>query len=129
VIAPNSRMSLPSDGGDGLGVRILQQLGTLLFKVERQETPYFEVETPFLAAIVKGTTFTVRVDALGAAVHVVEGAVQVEAHGSNSSALVRPGQTARVAGDGSGSLSVQGGDAGNAPAAGEADQEADGASE
>ncbi|MBN2358521.1 MAG: FecR domain-containing protein, partial [Deltaproteobacteria bacterium] len=129
VVAPNSRMSLPADEGKGLGVRVLQQLGTLLFKVERREAPYFEVETPFLAAIVKGTTFTVRVDALGAAVHVVEGAVQVDARGSNRSTLVGPGQTARVSGDGRGTLSVEGGTAGERRAEGTTEQEADGTAE
>jgi hypothetical protein len=77
TIAPNSRIELPAGKIDILKTLIIQTLGTLLFKVERRPQQKFEVRTPYLVAVVKGTTFTVNVNAQGGAVHVVEGAVQV----------------------------------------------------
>ncbi len=108
VVAPGSRMGLPATNDSGFGTLILQQLGTLLFKVDKQPQQHFEVKTPYLAAVVKGTTFTVSVDAREAAVHVVEGAVQV-ADGGGAMALLTPGQTARIATRAGARLEVEGG--------------------
>lgn len=114
VIAPNSRMGLPSTNNSGFATLILQQFGTLLLKVEKQQQQHFEVKTPYLAAVVKGTTFTVNVDAAGASVHVVEGLVQV-ANKTGMSVFVRPGQTALVSSAPGSDLSIKG-DSTNAPA-------------
>ncbi len=110
VVAPNSRMGLPSTNDSGFSTLILQQFGTLLLKVEKQQQRHFEVRTPYLAAVVKGTTFTVNVDAAGAAVHVLEGAVQV-ANQTGIMSLVRPGQTAIVSSTPGAGLSIKGGPA------------------
>lgn len=114
VVAPNSRMGLPSTNDSGFATLILQQFGTLLLKVEKQQQRHFEVKTPYLAAVVKGTTFTVNVDTAGASVHVLEGAVQV-ANKTGVVALVRPGQTANVSSVPGAGLSIQG-DSTKAPA-------------
>ncbi len=114
VVAPNSRMGLPSTNDSGFATLILQQFGTLLLKVEKQQQRHFEVKTPYLAAVVKGTTFTVNVDTAGASVHVLEGAVQV-ANKTGVVALVRPGQTANVSSAPGAGLSIQG-DSTKAPA-------------
>jgi len=107
VIAPNSRMGLPATNDSGFATLILQQFGTLLLKVEKQQQQHFEVKTPYLAAVVKGTTFSVNVDAAGASVHVVEGLVQVN-NKTGMSAFVRPGQTALVSSAPGADLSVKG---------------------
>jgi hypothetical protein len=71
-------------------------MGSLLFKVEKQASQHFEVETPYLAAVVKGTTFSVSVDGEASAVHVVEGAVEVKALATGQVGLIKPGYTAVV---------------------------------
>lgn len=114
TVSPSSRMSLNAKPENGLTTKIVQKLGTLLFKVNRKPKQHFEVSTPYLAAVVKGTTFTVSVDTDGAAVHVVEGLVQVADLDTRQDALVRPGQTATTSSTPGGGLSVA---RGNAPAA------------
>ncbi len=98
VVGPNSRMSLPAVEEPGM-TRIFHDLGTLLFKVDKREKHHFRVETPVIAAVVKGTTFTVTVGVNGHAVHVAEGAVEVSTLNGQSHQLVTAGLTARVSHD------------------------------
>ncbi|MDY6922877.1 MAG: FecR family protein [Pseudomonadota bacterium] len=94
VVSPNSRTTLaPETGGF---TRILQDLGSALFQVDRRRQPHFRVETPLLAAVVKGTTFTVSVEPQGDQVHVAEGLVEVRANSGNSVGDVAAGATAQV---------------------------------
>lgn len=95
VIGPSSRMSLPAVEDAGM-TRILQDLGTLLFKVDKRNTQHFRVETPVIAAVVKGTTFTVTAGADAHVVHVAEGAVEVSAVSGAARQLVTPGMTVYV---------------------------------
>jgi hypothetical protein len=111
TVSPASRMSLPEAPRAGLTTTIVQKLGTLLLKVNRKPQQHFEVSTPYLAAVVKGTTFTVSVDGEGAAVHVVEGLVEVSDVDTRQTALVRPGQTATTGSTPGNGLSVGGGSA------------------
>lgn len=93
IVAPNSRVRLPAaDAPDGM-TRFFQQVGTMLYKVRRMGVPHFEVETPMLAAVVKGTTFTVIVDRDRSAVQVTEGKVEVTAITGGMQRLVMPGET------------------------------------
>ena len=94
VVAPGTEMSIPLEKTNGLATRILQKVGTLFLNVEKKKAEHFEVVTPYLAAVVKGTSFTVNVDRSGAAVHVMEGLVQVADAVSGQAVFVRPGQTA-----------------------------------
>ena len=114
IIAPNSRMGLPASNDSKFATLVLQKLGTLLFKVEKQQQQHFEVKTPYLAAVVKGTTFAVNVSPAGSSVHVIEGAVQV-GDLTGKVALVRPGQTALVSSAPGATLSIKG-DSPKAPA-------------
>ncbi|RYG83441.1 MAG: hypothetical protein EON59_13820, partial [Alphaproteobacteria bacterium] len=94
VVGPNSRTTLaPEQGGM---TRILQDLGSALFQVDRQARPHFRVETPLLAAVVKGTTFTVSVDPQGDRVHVAEGLVEVRSNSGNAASDVAAGATGVV---------------------------------
>jgi hypothetical protein len=74
----------------------MQNLGTLLFKIRTRPQNPFNVKTPYLAAIIRGTIFTVSVDARNAALHVATGAVEVHSILSGETALVRPGETATI---------------------------------
>jgi hypothetical protein len=95
IVSPQSVMKLPEKQNNSRFTRIIQSLGTLLFSVDKKEMQHFEVKTPYLAAVVKGTTFTVNVDDNGTAVHVIEGAVEVSPL-KGTPKIIRSGQTAIV---------------------------------
>ncbi|PIW28793.1 MAG: hypothetical protein COW30_06630 [Rhodospirillales bacterium CG15_BIG_FIL_POST_REV_8_21_14_020_66_15] len=116
VVSPNSILEVPNDVRDGLMSRIRYVLGTLLFDVEKRKEQHFEVLTPDVAVVVKGTTFTTTVGPQGAVVHVISGLVQVADIRSGQSVFVRPGQTA-VSPQGGGRVDIQGNPSG-APGAG-----------
>jgi ferric-dicitrate binding protein FerR (iron transport regulator) len=74
--------------------RVVEWLGQALFEVDHRPDPHFEVDTPYLTAIVKGTAFTVEVTHDGSAVAVTDGVVAV-ATPSGALSLVTAGMTAR----------------------------------
>jgi hypothetical protein len=80
----------------GMLTRIFQEAGTLMFKVHKRPDRHFEVGTPYLVAVVKGTTFTVSVDDNGSAVHVTEGLVEVAGLAGPDKLLLHPGQTGGI---------------------------------
>jgi len=63
LISPNSVIGLPAEKKEGLSTTIVQQAGSILLEVEKRNVKHFEVETPYLAAVVKGTQFSVTVAA------------------------------------------------------------------
>src|SRR5262249_27249896 len=79
---------------DGAMTRVVEWLGQALFEVEHRPDPHFEVDTPYLTAIVKGTAFTVEVTHDGSAVAVTQGVVAVATR-SGARSLVAAGMTAR----------------------------------
>lgn len=96
VVAPSSRLVLPKAQEQSGYTRLIQQMGTMLYKVKRTGVPHFAVDTPMLAAVVKGTTFTIVVDQKGAAVQVTEGAVEVSSLTGDARRLVEGGLTVYV---------------------------------
>ena len=96
VIAPRTEMRLPTEAQPTGFTRVIQNLGTMLFKVQHTGVPHFAVDTPMLAAVVKGTTFTVVVDQNRSAVQVIQGVVQVRAAEGGMSRLVEGGRTVFV---------------------------------
>ncbi len=78
MVSPNSVIGLPTEKKDGLSTTIVQQAGSILLEVERRNVKHFEVETPYLAAVVKGTHFRVSVNADSAGVEVLRGQVEVD---------------------------------------------------
>lgn len=93
IIAPRSELRLPSTPTPNGFTRVMQRLGTMLFKVQHTGVPHFAVDTPMLAAVVKGTTFTVIVDQNRSAVQVTQGAVEVTAVDGGMKRLVEGGRT------------------------------------
>ena len=85
---------------------VVQQKGEIALNIEKRSRPHTYVHTPFLAAVVKGTTFTVTVTEKAASVSVDEGLVQVSSFTGGQSANVGPGQQVTV--DQSQSMSVAG---------------------
>lgn len=96
VVAPSSRLVLPKAQERSGYTRLIQQMGTMLYKVKRTGVPHFAVDTPMLAAVVKGTTFTIVVDQKGAAVQVTEGVVEVSSLTGDARRLVEGGLTVYV---------------------------------
>ena len=94
LIAPNSVIGLPAAAKDGLSTTITQQAGSILLEVEKRNVKHFEVETPYLAAVVKGTHFRVAVNAASTSVDVLRGQVEVTDFKSGQIAQVMPGQKA-----------------------------------
>ena len=108
LIAPNSVIGLPAQKKEGLSTTITQQAGSILLEVEKKNVKHFEVETPYLAAVVKGTQFRVTVSASGATVDVVRGQVEVADFKSGQIAQVMPGQHATTFAHGNTGLSLGG---------------------
>jgi hypothetical protein len=78
-----------------------QHFGTVEVEAEVRNVRHFAVETPFLAAVVKGTRFVVRSGRSEASVQVKRGRVEVTDLKTGIHALVPSGQTATVGSDGS----------------------------
>ena len=108
LISPNSTIGLPKENSKGLLTTIIQERGTIVLDVEKRSEKHFEVETPYLVAIVKGTQFRVSVDGRASKVDVLSGQVEVADLKSGKFALVLPGQTASVASNGATGLSLSG---------------------
>jgi hypothetical protein len=107
VVGPNAVITVPSGDSGGI-TTVLQRAGDVEFDVDRQQSPHFEVETPYLAATVKGTHFTVAVDKLGATVSVVRGLVEVTDLASGDKVDVPAGQNAKATGGPAGTFTIGG---------------------
>src|SRR4051812_46868134 len=108
MVAPNSVVGLPAEKKEGLSTTIIQQAGSILLEVEKRNVKHFEVETPYLAAVVKGTQFSVTVGAGSAKVGVVRGQVEVSDFKTGQIAQVLPGQSAMAFEHGKPGLSLSG---------------------
>src|SRR4051812_23374423 len=108
LIAPNSVVGVPAQNKDGMSTTILQQAGSILLDVEKRDVKHFEVETPYMAAVVKGTQFRVTIEADKTSVDVVRGQVEVADFKSGQIAQVMAGQQATAFAAGKAGLSLQG---------------------
>jgi hypothetical protein len=108
LISPNSVIGLPAGSRSGLSTTIVEQMGSILLEVEKKNVKHFQVETPYLAAVVKGTQFRVTVSNSESHVDVLRGQVEVTDFKSGQFALVMPGQAADVSVRGTAGLSLSG---------------------
>jgi hypothetical protein len=108
MIAPNSVLGVPAQKTEGLATTIVQQAGSILLDVEKRNVKHFEVETPYLAAVVKGTQFRVTVNAGKTSVDVIRGQVEVADFKSGQIARVMAGQHATAFAHGKNGLSLGG---------------------
>src|ERR1700704_348276 len=108
LVSPNSVIGLPTENKDGLSTTIVQQAGSILLEVEKRNVKHFEVETPHLAAVVKGTQFRVSVNAASTSIEVIRGQVEVADFRSGQVAQVMPGQFATTSAHGKPGLSLRG---------------------
>lgn len=107
LISPNSAIEIPRETKQGLLTTIIQRAGSIVLEVEKRNVKHFEVETPLLAALVKGTKFRITIEKNNSYVDVLRGEVEVSDFRSGQYALVEPGQTAKVSAQQSG-LSLSG---------------------
>ena len=104
IVAPNSIVTLPADSDRF--TRILERIGEVEYNVDHRQVRHFEVETPYLAAVVKGTRFKVRVYDRGASVSVLRGRVEVTSLKTGEKVDVMAGQRAVVSS--AGGLAIDG---------------------
>ena len=108
LISPNSEIGIPLEKKGELSTTITQQAGTIVLDVEKRNVQHFEVETPYLAAVVKGTQFRVSVENGTSRVAVLRGQVQVSDFKSGQNVLVMPGQVVRTSAQAAGGLKLSG---------------------
>ena len=114
TVSPESALKLPgADRPNGV-YRVFQSLGTLLYKIKERAAGMaaFEVETPYLVAVVKGTVFTVNASNAGAAVNLTEGVVDVQPTLGGTGVTLTPGRTALITAVPGADVIVKGLDAG-----------------
>lgn len=95
-VGPDSSTRVLSDRRQDAGAttRVEQSKGSVLYRVRTRQKDRFEVQTPFLVSVVKGTTFNVNTDASGSTVALMEGSVLVQSLDGAESLLLQPGQAA-----------------------------------
>jgi hypothetical protein len=108
LVSPNSSIGIPAVKKDGLQTTIIQQSGSILLEVEKKNVQHFQVETPYLAAVVKGTQFRVTVGNKESRVDVLRGQVEVADFKTGQFAMVAPGQAAQVSDIGNVGLALSG---------------------
>jgi hypothetical protein len=82
TVSSRSRFMIPAPAAKGMLADIIQSMGTLFFNVEHTPGRRFEVDGPYLAAVVKGTSFTIAVSPSESTVNVLQGAVEVQSTGT-----------------------------------------------
>jgi len=92
----------------GILTRIVQRVGTLLYKIAHRPSGTFRVDTPYLAVVVKGTEFGVSVSGEGASVSVSQGVVSVSRAEGGPAASVSAGQKASTSAEPGAAVSVTG---------------------
>jgi hypothetical protein len=98
-MSPSTEIELPvAKEGDPV-TRVIHWIGAAFFQVGKRPGPQFEVDTPFIVAIVKGTKFALAVSDAGASIKVSEGVVGVSATAGGPSIDVTAGGSASVSGD------------------------------
>ena len=96
IISPNSEIEIPSDENTNTFTLFFQTLGTVLFSVQKKNKHHFKVQTPFAAALVKGTTFAINVSTHDYQIQVFEGSVELKGHNRKNSHIVNAGTQSQV---------------------------------
>ena len=97
TLRQNAQVRIPEAERSRSVMQVIQDYGSALFNIGKQPNPHFGVETPYLAAVVKGTTFIITVGNDGATLQVTEGAVEASTPDGGARELILPGAVAMVA--------------------------------
>jgi hypothetical protein len=95
TLGSNTEIRIQQDAETGY-TTVLQDFGRVEVDAEAKRVKHFEVQTPYLAAVVKGTHFVVNSDNDGASVSVDRGAVSVQSVASERITTIKVGQVATV---------------------------------
>ncbi|MHB1102790.1 MAG: FecR domain-containing protein [Devosia sp.] len=106
-LGPNTQVQIVDRAGQAKYTTVKQYFGQVTVEAEARQVKHFEVQTPYLAAVVKGTRFVVTSDGKGAKVRVERGAVAVEDMFSHDSVQIVAGQ--QVAASSEAVMQVSGG--------------------
>jgi hypothetical protein len=95
TLGSNTEIRIEYDSETGY-TTVLQDFGRVEVDAEARRVKHFEVRTPYLAAVVKGTHFIVTSDSDGTMVAVDRGSVSVQSVASERSTTIGVGQMATV---------------------------------
>jgi hypothetical protein len=96
-LGPNTQIQIHDRGTAGRpNTTVTQYFGTVAVEAQVEQVQHFAVQTPYLAAVVKGTKFTVVSGKTGSEVSVQRGHVEVEDHHNNTHVTVSVGQSATI---------------------------------
>jgi hypothetical protein len=108
VMAENSTLQVPSSEVAGSTPTIVQSRGRVSYDVEPRPMQHFIVETPHLAAVVKGTQFIVSSEQAASSVRVTRGLVEVADFRSGEVAPIGANQEATASATGRAGLALSG---------------------
>ena len=120
-VGADTTITLPAPAEGSADTEILQTTGSAVYTVNPGVQRTFEVRTPLLVTLVRGTSFAVSVGAGQAAVNVTEGRVTVSEVNGGRSVDVDAGFTATVDDDDESGISVSESPAGPTGSASQAD--------
>jgi hypothetical protein len=95
-LAANTQIQIYDQGGRKPFTTIVEHFGTVAVEAEVRNVQHFAVKNQYLAAVVKGTRFTVSATRSGGAVEVQRGHVEVDSSTDHSTTLLAVGQRAKV---------------------------------
>jgi hypothetical protein len=104
TIGPNTQIQIFDEESVKPFTTVKQYFGTVTVEAEVRQVQHFAVQTPYLAAVVKGTKFVVTSGDSGADVAVKRGHVLVEDKAGHDSVTISVGQSAAVGDDASGMM-------------------------
>jgi hypothetical protein len=108
-LGPDTQIQIYDKAGAKPFTTVKQYFGSVSVEADVRKVQHFGVDTPFLAAVVKGTRFTVTSGKGGSSVSVRRGHVAVENLHTHSHVTLSVGQTATVgAGKADGETAVSG---------------------
>jgi hypothetical protein len=95
-LGPNTQIQIFDKGGKKPFTTVKEYFGSVAVEAEVRKVEHFAVQTPYLAAVVKGTRFVVTSGKTGASVSVQRGHVAVEDTHDRSRVTLSVGQSAGV---------------------------------
>ena len=108
IVAPSSRLRVVNPSSPNDLVQIIEDAGSAIFKIKHLDKPHFGVKTPYLAVVVKGTTFSVTVSPAGTAVQVIDGAVEVVSNDGGARSIIKTGMIGQISSQNQYKLHVMG---------------------
>jgi len=95
-LAANTQIQIYDEGGGKPFTTVVEHFGTVAVEAEVRNVQHFVVKNQYLAAVVKGTRFTVSATRAGGAVVVQRGHVEVDSTTDHTTTLLSVGQKAKV---------------------------------